>query len=85
MPFCTMSAAAIGRGQVRAGARPVGDVDRVRQALERQRLRQQVLRVERDRRRDLGGDHELARRASSVSRREAGGRGAGGAFISGPE
>ncbi len=50
-----------GGGQVRAGARPVGDVDRVRQALERQRLRQHVLRVERNGRRDLGGDHELAR------------------------
>src|SRR5262249_42795425 len=48
-------------GEVRAGAGAVGDVDGIRQAGERLRLAQQVVRVARDRRRDLGGDDELPR------------------------
>src|SRR5262249_15853451 len=48
-------------GEVRAGAGAVGDVDGVRQAGKRLRLAQQVVRVARDRRRDLGGDDELPR------------------------
>src|SRR5262249_23136431 len=48
-------------GEVRAGAGAVGDVDGIRQAGKRLRLAQQVVRVARDRRRDLGGDDELPR------------------------
>jgi hypothetical protein len=46
---------------MRAGAGAVGDVDRVREPGERQRLAQQILRLAGDWRRDLGGDGELPR------------------------
>jgi hypothetical protein len=46
---------------MRARARPVGDVDRIGEVGERQRLREKVVGVARDRRRDLGGDDEPSR------------------------
>ena len=49
------------RRQIGAGAGAVGDVDGIREAAERPRLAQEVVGVARDRRRDLGGDDELAR------------------------
>ena len=54
------------RAHVRAGAGAVGDVDRVGEAFERPRLAQQILRIGRDRRHDLGGDDEAAARAATV-------------------
>ena len=50
------------RAEMRARAGPVGDVDGVGDVLERHRLDQQLLRVARDRRRDLGRDDEAAGR-----------------------
>ena len=47
-------------GKMRAGAGAVGDVDRVGEAFERQRLGEQVGAVEGYRRRHFGGEHEAA-------------------------
>ena len=49
------------RAEVRAGAGAVGDVDGIRQAGERERLAQQVIRVARDGWRDLRRDDESPR------------------------
>ena len=62
-----------GRGRAHMGARAgaVGDVDRVGEALERQRLGQEVVGVARGRRRDLGGHDEGAARSSCFQARAA--------------
>ena len=52
-----------GRGRRRhvgAGAGAVGDIDRVGEPCERQRLAQEIAGIARHRRHDLGGDHERA-------------------------
>ena len=48
------------RAHMRPRAGPVGDVDRVGQALQSCRLLQQLLRIARHRRRKLGRHHETA-------------------------
>ena len=61
MPARASMAAAIGADRCGAGAGAVGDVDGIGQPAQRPRLAQQVVGVAGDRRRDLGGDDELAR------------------------
>ena len=48
------------RRQMRARAGAVGDVDGVGETAQRQGLAQEIIGIARDRRRDLGGDDELA-------------------------
>ncbi len=66
-------------GHMGAGAGAVGDVDGIGEPAQRLGLAEEVLRVERDRRGDLGGDDEAPRPQRLFQARDSGARrGSGG-------
>ena len=69
MPFCCQDRGRRGRPHVGARAGAVGDVDRVGERAQRQRLPEQIVRVARDRRHHLGGEHEARRPQASLEGR----------------
>ena len=71
MPFCNRKCAAADARKMRLGAGAVGDVDRGRDALERQRAGDEGGGIGRDRRRQFGGDDEAAARQIARERADS--------------